>query len=163
MTLATDTCPQNMIQAMRWAAVLSKAVERNTEATTAADVFNAATLGGARALGRDDLGRLCAGAKADIVVFSGDSINMVPMRDPVKNIVYSAEMEDVEMVIINGRVVVENGVVTGEDQRELNRKVQEAAGRMWSRVGTHDWARRSVDELSPMTFDFWEATGEDSA
>ena len=158
MTLATDTCPQNMIQAMRWAAVLSKAVERNTEATTAADVFNAATLGGARALGRDDLGRLCAGAKADIVVFSGDSINMVPMRDPVKNIVYSAEMEDVEMVIINGRVVVENGVVTGEDQRELNRKVQEAAGRMWSRVGTHDWARRSVDELSPMTFDFWEAT-----
>lgn len=163
MTLATDTCPQNMIQAMRWAAVLSKAVERNTESTTAADVFNAATLGGARALGRDDLGRLCAGAKADIVVFSGDSINMVPMRDPVKNIVYSAEMEDVETVIINGRVVVENGVVTGEDQRELNRKVQEAAGRMWSRVATHDWARRSADELSPMTFDFWEATEEDSA
>jgi len=51
MTLGTDTCPQNMIQAMRWAAVISKVMERDTQSTTAADVFNAATLAGARALG----------------------------------------------------------------------------------------------------------------
>ena len=157
MTLGTDTCPQNMIQAMRWAAVLSKIHERFTESTTAADVFNAATLGGAKALGREDLGRLCAGAKADIVIFSGNSMNMVPVRDPVKNIVYNAEMEDVETVIINGRLVLREGKVLGADVPELNRKLQAAGERMWSRLGSNDWANRSVDELSPLTFEPWAA------
>src|SRR5215510_12372852 len=45
MSLGTDTNPQSVIEAMRWAAVVSKIVERNTEATTAAHVFDAATLG----------------------------------------------------------------------------------------------------------------------
>src|SRR3990172_9761154 len=56
MSLGTDTNPQSVIEAMRWAAVLSKTMERHTEATTAAHVFDAATLGGARALGRGDPG-----------------------------------------------------------------------------------------------------------
>ena len=60
--LATDTAPQSMIEALRWTAVVSKIVDRRTEVATAADVFNAATLGGARALGRDDLGRIAPGA-----------------------------------------------------------------------------------------------------
>ena len=55
MTIATDTCPQSMIEAMRWTAVVSKIVDRRTDVATAADVFNAATLNGAKALGRDDL------------------------------------------------------------------------------------------------------------
>jgi 5-methylthioadenosine/S-adenosylhomocysteine deaminase len=50
MSLGTDTNPQSVIEAMRWAAVVSKMMERNTESTTAAHVFDAATLGGARAL-----------------------------------------------------------------------------------------------------------------
>lgn len=154
MTLGTDTCPQNMIQAMRWAAVLSKIVERNTESTRAADVFNAATLGGARALGREDLGRLCAGAKADMVIFSADSTNMVPLRDPVKNIVYNAEMEDVETVIINGQVVVENGCVKGADQHELNRKMQKAGEKLWPQIASNDRVSRSADDLSPLAFDY---------
>src|SRR5262245_49316453 len=66
MALGTDTNPQSVIEAMRWAAVASKAVERGTHATTATDVFDAATLGGAAALGREDLGRIAAGAKADL-------------------------------------------------------------------------------------------------
>ncbi|MBW2121001.1 MAG: amidohydrolase family protein [Deltaproteobacteria bacterium] len=161
MTLGTDTCPQNMIQAMRWAAVLSKIVERNTESTTAADVFNAATLGGAKALGRRDLGRLCAGAKADIVIFSGETMNMVPLRDPVKNIVYNAETEDVETVIINGRTVLENGEVLGGNTERLNRNLQAAGEKLWSRISAHDWSHRSVDELSPPSFDYWDEDGAD--
>jgi 5-methylthioadenosine/S-adenosylhomocysteine deaminase len=154
MTLGTDTSPQNMIQAMRWAAVISKIIERNTESTRAADVFNAATLGGAKALGREDLGRLCAGAKADLVLFSAESTNMVPMRDPVKNIVYNAEMEDVETVIINGQVVVEDGCVQGTDQGELNRRIQKAGEKLWPQIAANDYANRSADDLSPLAFEF---------
>src|SRR3954447_2261500 len=89
MTLGTDTAPQSMIEALRWAAVCSKIVDRKTDIATAADVFNAATLNGSKALNRTDIGRIEVGAKADLLIWEGDSIFMTPMRDPVKNIVYS--------------------------------------------------------------------------
>src|SRR5256885_1614912 len=76
MSLGTDTNPQSVIEAMRSAAVVSKLVERNTEATTPAHAFDAATLGGPRALGRDDLGRLAPGAKADLVLWRATSWRM---------------------------------------------------------------------------------------
>src|SRR5512144_2431333 len=116
MSLGTDTNPQSVIEAMRWAAVLSKTMERNTEATTAAHVFDAATLGGARALGRDDLGRIAPGSKADLVLWKAASWGMTPLRDPVKNIVFNATSEDVDRVYVNGRLVVEGGRVLGADE-----------------------------------------------
>ena len=109
MTLGTDTCPQNMIEALRYAVIVSKIVDRSTEKATAADAFNAATLGGAKALQRDDLGRIAPGAKADLLIWETETLNMSPMRDPVKNIVFNAAMEDLGTVIIDGRVVVEGG------------------------------------------------------
>jgi 5-methylthioadenosine/S-adenosylhomocysteine deaminase len=53
---------QSMIEAMKFAAVVTTLMDRQTEYTSAADAFNAATLGGAKALGRDDLGRIAPGA-----------------------------------------------------------------------------------------------------
>jgi cytosine/adenosine deaminase-related metal-dependent hydrolase len=159
MTLGTDTCPQNMIQSMRLASIYSKAMEGgNPHTTTGADVFNAATLGGAKFLGREDLGRLAPGAKADIVIFSGDTMNMVPLRDPVNNIVFSAEMEDVETVIVNGRTVLEEGQVLGAGDRvkEINQRIQEAAEEVWSKIQTVDREGRTVNELSPLSFEPWE-------
>ena len=119
MSLGTDTNPQSVIEAMRWAAVCSKVVERNTEITTAAHAFDAATLGGARALGRDDLGRIAPGAKADLVLWKTASWRMTPLRDPIKNIVYNATDEDVDRVYVNGRLVVDGGKVLAADDRAL--------------------------------------------
>ena len=160
LTLGTDTCPQNMIQAMRLASIFSKSVEDNPWATTGTDVFNAATLGGAKALRRDDLGRLSPGAKADIVIFAGDSMNMVPLRDPVNNIVFSAEMEDVEAVIVNGRVVVEDGHALGLGDRaaELHAEIQKIGDEVWSRIEGEDRLGRNIDQLSPLSFEYWDDT-----
>ncbi|MEM9811476.1 MAG: amidohydrolase family protein [Pseudomonadota bacterium] len=149
MTLATDTCPQSMIEALRWTAVLSKVVDRQTEVGTAADVFEAATLGGARALGREDLGRIAPGAKADLLLWRGDSLTMAPVRDPVRNIVYSAQAEDLDTVIVDGRIAVEGGQVPGVDEAALAADLQAAAERMWANVSAGDWADRSIDALSP--------------
>jgi 5-methylthioadenosine/S-adenosylhomocysteine deaminase len=155
MSLGTDTNPQSVIEAMRWAAVVSKIVERNTEATTAAHVFDAATLGGARALGRDDLGRLAPGAKADMVLWKGASWGMTPLRDPVKNIVYNATAEDIDRVWVDGRVVVEGGRVRGVDERAILAALQAGGERMWPRMGQFDWAGRGADSLSPQTYPAW--------
>jgi cytosine/adenosine deaminase-related metal-dependent hydrolase len=155
MSLGTDTCPQSMIEAMRWAAVASKIAERNTEATTAADVFDAATLGGARALGRDDLGRIAPGAVADLVLWKGASWGMTPLRDPIKNIVYNATAEDIERVWVGGRLVVDRGRVLAVDEGAVLAALQAAGERMWPRMRQHDWAGRGVDELSPPTYPDW--------
>jgi 5-methylthioadenosine/S-adenosylhomocysteine deaminase len=159
MTLGTDTCAQNIIQAMRWAAVVGKIMGRQTEIATAREVFNAATLGGAKALGRDDLGRIAPGAKADLLIFAGDTLNMAPLRDPVKNIVYYAEMEDVDTVIIDGQVVVEHGKILTADVHEVARNLQRAGERLWPRMAAHDWAGRAVETLSPLTFPTWREPG----
>jgi cytosine/adenosine deaminase-related metal-dependent hydrolase len=155
MSLGTDTNPQSLIEAMRWAAVASKIVERNTEATTAADVFDAATLGGARALGRDDLGRIAPGAKADLVLWHGASWGMTPLRDPVKNIVYNATAEDVDRVWVGGRLVVADGRVLAADEKTIFAALQAGAERMWPRMHRFDWAGRGVDALSPQTYPEW--------
>jgi cytosine/adenosine deaminase-related metal-dependent hydrolase len=155
MSLGTDTNPQSVIEAMRWAAVVSKIVERNTEATTAAHVFDAATLGGARALGRDDLGRIAPGAKADLVLWKGASWGMTPLRDPVKNIVYNATAEDVDRVWVDGRLVVDGGRVRAADERAVLTALQAGGERMWPRMARFDWAGRDADTLSPQTYPEW--------
>ena len=157
MTLGTDTTPQSMIEAMKFAAVISKIIDRQTEVATAADVFNAATLGGAKAIGRDDLGRIAEGAKADLVIWEGDSVWMTPLRDPIKNIVFNAQAEDVKTVIVNGKTVMQAGVIPGvPDIKVLARKMQKAGVRVWANMLKGDWAGREVDEISPQSFPYWE-------
>jgi cytosine/adenosine deaminase-related metal-dependent hydrolase len=155
MALGTDTNPQSIIEAMRFAAIGSKIVERNTESTTAAHVFDAATLGGATALGRDDLGRIAPGAKADLVMWKASSWGMTPLRDPVKNIVYNATVEDIDRVWVNGRLVCSGGVVLAADEKAILAALQAAGERMWPRMKQHDWAGRDADGLSPQTYPAW--------
>jgi 5-methylthioadenosine/S-adenosylhomocysteine deaminase len=152
MTIGTDTCPQSMIEAMRWTAVVAKIVDRRTDVATAADVFNAATLGGARALGRDDLGRIAPGARADLLLWESETLCMTPLRDPIRNLVYSATADDLATVIIDGRVVMRDREIPGVDISQLTRDLQAAAERMWPRMASGDWAGRGVDELSPASF-----------
>ena len=149
MALGTDTCPQSMIEAMKFAAIITKIMDRNTEYTSAADAFNAATLGAARALGRDDLGRIAPGAKADLVIWDTETLSLAPVRDPIKNIVYNAQADDVETVLIDGRVVLRNRQIAGVDIKQLARDLQVAGERMWAAMKGVDRLGRAADALSP--------------
>ena len=70
--IGTDTYPHNMIEEMRHALYASRIVAKNVFDLRTSDIFNAATLGGAAALQRDDIGRLAPGAKADLVMVDVD-------------------------------------------------------------------------------------------
>ena len=145
--LGTDTFPQNMLFEMRVGASVGKLADRDTEVARAADMFAAATLGGARALGRDDLGRLAPGAKADFVAYRTDSLSMAPVRDPIRNLVYSAERGDVDRVVIDGRDVLVDGRVEGLDEPALARDVQHLAEELWQALGRD--GEPSAEEISP--------------
>jgi 5-methylthioadenosine/S-adenosylhomocysteine deaminase len=152
MCLGTDTAPQSMIESLRWTAIAGKVASRQTEVSTAGQVFDAATLNAAGMLGRPDLGRIAPGAKADLLFWRADGLTMTPMRDPIRNIVYYAQPSDLADVLVDGRAVVEDGHVLGTDAAAAVRGVQRAGERVWSRWSQGDWAGRSLDEVAPQTY-----------
>jgi cytosine/adenosine deaminase-related metal-dependent hydrolase len=120
--------------------------------STARQVFDAATVNAADLLGRPDLGRIAAGAKADLLFWRADGFTMTPMRDPIRNLVYYAQPSDLADVLVDGRPVVEDGHVVGADVVHATQRVQEAGERMWSRWSDADWAGRTLDEVAPQTY-----------
>lgn len=156
MSIGTDTCPHDMVEEMRLAAIVSKIATEDPACPTAAETFSAATLGAAKALGRSDLGRLARGAKADIVVLDARSIAMRPLRDPIKNIVYYGGSRCIETVIVDGRTLVKDGKVLGVNEVELGERIQAAAERALAKVSKRDWAGRAHEEMSPISYALWD-------
>ena len=152
VTIGTDTYPRDMISEMRWASLIGKIMDHDFAAATARDVFNAATLGGARALGRDDLGRLAPGAKADITIVDLQNLRIGPVYDPIRALINCASTADVETVIVDGRIVVEEGRVKGVDEDTLLDQVQVEANRQWESFSEFHWQGRTLEEFAPTSF-----------
>lgn len=77
--------------------------------------FALMTRNGGMALRREDIGVLVPGAKADVVVWSGDSVNMLGWTDPVAAVVLHSNVGDVEHVLVDGKFVKRDGVLVGVD------------------------------------------------
>jgi len=122
--LGTDTWPADLLENMRQGLNIARLMEGGTSLTGTLDLYNAATLGGARALGRDDLGRLAPGAKADITVFSLRGLHLGPLFDPLKNLVLAGRGDDCIASYIDGRCVMQDGQVQGVDYPALQRQAQ---------------------------------------
>ncbi|MBU2889105.1 chlorohydrolase family protein [Celeribacter halophilus] len=110
--LGTDTYPADMIVNMQIGMMTARMAEE-MEAIRSEDMFDAATLGGAEALNRPDLGRLASGAKADISVI--DLSRTLQTPDPVQTLMTSACGRDVRDVWIDGLQVMADGVIPGID------------------------------------------------
>lgn len=132
--LGTDTYPFDMFNDMRLASVVCKIVEQNASAGCAEDVFHMATVGGADALGRPDLGRLQAGCKADIVMIRTDTPKAAPVYDPFKFLVHAANGEDVDTVIVDGQTIVDAGQIKTIDVGAAVTEVNIAGKRVWDRL-----------------------------
>src|SRR5580700_7954369 len=155
IALGTDTYPRDMILQMRNASYFGKVASRNLKAATAAQVFEAATLGGAHSVGRADLGRLAPGAKADIITIDltgGDTLRFGPVRDPIKSLIDCGIGNDVHTVIVDGVVRMENGRIPGVNFAEMRAQAQAAGERVWSGWQNWDPHGRTADEMSPYSF-----------
>lgn len=155
VALGLDTSPQSMLVEMRVAGTIGKILGRSGRSVTAKQLFDAATVDGARALDREDIGRIAVGCKADYVVYRTNSLTMTPLRDPVRNIAYSALPSDIDRVVINGAPVLVDGRPTYTDEEEIVRDLQDAAVDVWSKLGEHHHAERSVDEISLPSLKRW--------
>ncbi|EHM13326.1 MULTISPECIES: chlorohydrolase family protein [Jonquetella] len=156
MAMGTDTFPCDLLLNISVGSMMARRVDKSPEGNRVADFFETATLGGARALGRDDLGRLAAGAKADIVVFDLSGRHIGPIDDPLRTLVNSGSGRDLKLSVINGRVVFENGRVLGIDESRLDERAQQYYDRMKASVAERDFRGQSLDELFAPSFPAWK-------
>lgn len=152
MSIGTDTYPNDMIHEMRIACLASRFSSRDYLAGSYRDAFNAATLGGAQVVGREDLGRLCPGAKADVVIVNLARTEIGAVMDPIKALLEYGSGRDVETVIIDGRTVVDRGEYIGVDEADLLAAVQTEAEDVWSRIQDWDFLGRRADQISPWAY-----------
>jgi hypothetical protein len=74
---------------------------------------------------------------------------MNPCRDPLKNLVFSAEPSDLHHVMVDGRWLMRHGEIGTLDEGHVKAAFAAAAERVWAKVGPGDWAGRDIDTLSP--------------
>jgi 5-methylthioadenosine/S-adenosylhomocysteine deaminase len=145
-----------MIGEMRVAAQMGKLVDQRYDVALSRDVFNASNLAGARALGRDDLGRLSSGAKADIVTIDFDNLAIGPVYDPIRSLVHLANSEMVDTVIVDGRIVLENKQLLVCDKQDVLNNARLAASKQWATAAQRHWAEQTIAEQYPRSLKAWE-------
>ena len=148
--LGTDTFPHNMLEEMRLACLLGRIPERRLEGTTTADVFEAATVGGATALGREDIARLAPGAKADLVLVDLTTPSMQPLRDPLRSLIFTAADRAVRDVYVNGRQVVRDGDVLSLDLQSALARLETLRRKAEAEVPAKHWSGRTGHEVAPL-------------
>jgi 5-methylthioadenosine/S-adenosylhomocysteine deaminase len=136
---------------MRKAAILARIAARDIETVTTGDLFHAATVGGATALLREDLGRIAPGKKADLVLVDLTAPQMVPARDPLLSFIYHAADRAVRDVFVDGRQIVAARKVVTLDQAEADRRLSDAQRRMLEAAPRRDYRGRNAEQISPLS------------
>lgn len=97
---------------------------------TAEDAVRMATEGGAHsALLGDDIGTIAVGAKADLVLYDRSDYGFIPLKDAVAQLTYAVNSEAVRTVLVDGRVVMRERVLTGIDEAAIKAEMKEEAER----------------------------------
>lgn len=131
LAIGTDTFPPDFFQNIRVASTISRIFrDEKVEGSSYADIYKAATIGGSQMLGRDDLGRLCEGAKADIIVVDLEGYHMGPLDDPIRTMFVNGSGRDIVLSIINGKTVMKDRKIQNVNLEELKRKAQKYYDKM---------------------------------
>ena len=136
LALCTDTQHGDMVETMRWALATARIGQGGVTADwQPADVFRMATLGGAEAVGMaDSIGTLAVGKSADLVLFDSRRPHLRPQINPLGTLVHTGQGRDVEMVMVNGEMLVEDGRLLRADLERICIEADEAARALWARA-----------------------------
>jgi 5-methylthioadenosine/S-adenosylhomocysteine deaminase len=125
VALGTDGAASNnrldLWSELRLAALLGKLVAADATAVPAAAAIRMATINGAKALGiSDETGSLAVGKYADIVCVDLSTISQQPVLDPLSQLVYSVERDQVSDVWVAGEHLVANGELLRLDPTDIS-------------------------------------------
>lgn len=138
---------QNMVHVLKATALLHKVAHEDPEAMTALRVLELATIEGARAIGLGrEIGSLEAGKRADIIVVRLEGPFVEPVHDPVSALVYAAVGTEVATVVVDGRILMRDGVVVDLEEEAVLDRSRRAAVDLARRVGLRARINPAVDD-----------------
>ena len=137
--LGTDGASSNndldMWEEMRSASLLAKVSTGDPCALPAYEALKMATVNGAVALGVDDkLGTIAEGMIADLILVDLQKSHLQPMHNLISTLVYATKSSDVDTVIVDGKIVVENGVLTRIDIDQVIADARKSVGAIIQRM-----------------------------
>lgn len=134
LAIGTDGPSSNnaldMFREMYLIAATQKLKDKNAASTDANKILEMATVGSAKCMGLDNCDIIDKGKTADLIVLDLNRPNMHPINNITKNIVYSGSKENVELTMINGKILYENGEFVGIDTDEIYRNAQKITDRI---------------------------------
>jgi 5-methylthioadenosine/S-adenosylhomocysteine deaminase len=136
IALGTDNMHADMTEVMRWALAIAR-IQLGEVAGDwqPADALAMATCNGAASMGLGDcLGRVAEGWVADLVVFDFRRAHLTPHPNPLGTLVHTGMGRDVQMVIVDGRIVVDDGHPTLCDAQQVIEAGNRAAKQLWARA-----------------------------
>ncbi|OOO20387.1 N-ethylammeline chlorohydrolase [Agrobacterium salinitolerans] len=152
IAMGTDTAPADMLMNLLVGLITCRINDGVPDQIHCADLFDAATLGGARALGRSDLGHLSPGARADIAVFDLDDIVMAPSIDPITTLVTGGSGKVTRAVFVDGRLSMRERQVAHIDMRCAREQAQAQFDRLIAKYPERSWANPPVSEIFPPSY-----------
>ncbi len=126
---------QDMFEVLKATVLLQKVHHLDAMALQPEDALRMACRGGAAALGRDDVGSVAVGNKADLAVVRLDSVFVAPVHRVVSALVFCASPADVTHVLVDGRVLVDEGRLTMLDEQAVLEAARESARAVFERAG----------------------------
>ncbi len=150
--LGTDTAPPDMVLNMATGLIVNRIAEGRGDAGSAADFYDAATIAGADALRRPDLGRLFPGSKADIAVFDMVDRMIAPRIDPIQTLVYGATGRVTRATIVDGRLSMRDGVVAGIDLIAARDRAQAQFDGLVARYPERTFGHPPISEIFPPSY-----------
>ena len=150
--MGTDTAPPDMVLNMAVGLMMNRVASGTGDAGSAADFYDAATIAGADALNRSDLGRLAVGAKADIAVFDMADGMIAPRIDPVQTLVYGATGRVTKATIVDGRLSMRDGAVAGFDLKAARITAQKQFDGLVARYPERTYLHPSVEVIFPPSY-----------
>ena len=145
--LGCDIWPVDIIEEMRLAWFLGKHTNRTADRPTCLEVFTAATVGSADAMGRADLGRLAPGASADIVCVDMSGYHYGPVLDPIRSLVAFGKGQDVDTIFVHGRPVVKGGRVLNADEDALRAAAPSILCKLAKAASERDPLHRTIESI----------------
>ena len=138
--LGTDSGPSgnfmDLTRAMYLAACGFKDSRMQAAIVPSEVALEMATINGARAaMWADAIGSLEVGKKADVGLWNLNRAEWRPVVNPLGNLVYSADGSSVDMVIVDGNILVESGMIKTLDEKALLREATPVAQRIAERAG----------------------------
>ncbi len=136
--LGIDNYFSDYFEVLRSCLASARIRAHDPEILSAHEVLALGTIDAARVLGLDkEIGSIEPGKKADLQMVNMQRLGLTPVNDPVTTLVYHGHAKDVEMVLVDGRVVVAEGVVQSADEEDLVARAGVAADAAWARFSQH--------------------------